>query len=427
MKLIKRITLAALFSFLSANVFAAQIAGTVTNGTTKKPSAGDEVVLLSLAGGMDEVARAKTDAQGHFVLNAPDQGQSLIRVDHQGVNYFKAAPQGTIAVDVTIYDASKSIDRLIGEGRVFRFQTLPDGKLEVNEMFILRNESDPPRTKMGERSFEFDLPAGAEVEDGMAEGPGGMPTNVPPVKAGKKDRYGFAFPIRPGRTRFQVTYKLPYAGTREFKITPDAPLAELGIMLPKSMQFKSGDKDFTPAQDEAGMTVFVAKSVSAGKQLEFLVSGEGTMPNEGQAGGASASQTQDAAPGGGLGAPNQAPDPLGTSRWYIITIFVVVLGGAGYWLFRMQRGMVHVSPGGAGTSLPRAGGKQRDVQPYASAPARSSGNGDGLLEALKDELFQLETDRVSGKLSQQDYERSKAGIETLMRRQLKKVEETRKK
>jgi hypothetical protein len=38
---------------------------------------------------------------------------------------------------------------------------------------------------------------------------------------------------------------------------------------------------------------------------------------------------------------------------------------------------------------------------------------------LKEELFQLETDRVRGKISQQEYESSKAGLETLLRRQLK--------
>ena len=43
-----------------------------------------------------------------------------------------------------------------------------------------------------------------------------------------------------------------------------------------------------------------------------------------------------------------------------------------------------------------------------------------MLDVLKDELFQLETDRVSGKISQEEYEKSKAGLDTLFRRQMKK-------
>ena len=336
---IKKFLLSTFLLVLSGNAFAAQITGTVTNGTSNKPAAGDEVVLLSLAGGMDEVAHTRTDAQGHFKLDAQEQGQKLVRVDHQGVNYFKPATAGTMTIDVTVYDAAKNVENLIGEGRVFRFQTSND-KLEVQEMFIVRNESSPPRTKT---AYEFDLPAGAKIADAMAEGPSGMPTNVSPTAvAGKQNRYSFPFPIRPGRARFQVTYTVPYAGTREFKVTPDLPLAEFGVMIPKSMQFASTVGNFQPAQDEAGMTVYVAKSLAPNKEVRFSVSGEGTMPAEGQSGAsAPAGGQQEARPGGGLGNPIEAPDPLSSSRWYLIAIFIVVLAGGGYWLYRMQRGGGH--------------------------------------------------------------------------------------
>jgi hypothetical protein len=408
-------------------VFAAQITGTVTNGTSNKPAVGDEVVLLSLSGGMDEVGHAKTDAQGHFSLNAPDQGQKLVRVDHQGVNYFKSAPQNTLIVDVTVYDTANKIENLVGEGHVFRFQTVPGGQLEVQEMFILRNESSPPRTR---QSYEFDLPAGAQIEEGMAEGPSGMPTNVPPTAvAGKKNHYSIPFPLRPGRTRFQVTYKVPYAGTREFKLTPDLPLAELGIMIPKSMQFNATAGNFAPAQDEAGMTVFVAKSVTANKEIKFSVAGEGAMPVETQ--GAAAAQAggqQSSAPGGGLGTPIEAPDPLSGSRWYLISIFIVVLAAGGYWLYRMQRQPSPASPG-PGTAPPqRNQQKSRDV-PHSSSLMRplNGSNGAGMLDAIKEELFQLESDRLQGKLTQEEYATAKAGLETLMRRQLKKTDASSKK
>src|ERR1051326_8432620 len=115
-----------------------------------------------------------------------------------------------------------------------------------------------------------------------------MPTSSMPVPADQKNRYGFVFPIRPGRTRLQVTYKVPYAGIREFKVAPDSPVAELGIMLPRSMQFKSDDPSFAPAQDVSGMAVFMAQNVPPGKELKFAVSGEGTIPDVSQNGGAAA-------------------------------------------------------------------------------------------------------------------------------------------
>jgi hypothetical protein len=55
----------------------------------------------------------------------------------------------------------------------------------------------------------------------------------------------------------------------------------------------------------------------------------------------------------------------------------------------------------------------------AQAQVAKAPQGD-MLDVLKDELFQLETDRVSGKISQEEYEKSKAGLDTLFRRQMKK-------
>jgi hypothetical protein len=109
------------FWCISASAFAAQISGTATNGTTGKPSSGDEVVLLSLAGGMDEVGHTRTDAQGRFAINVPDDGvQHLVRVAHQGVNYYRTVPPGTTTVEINIYDAAAEVANIIQESRVFR-------------------------------------------------------------------------------------------------------------------------------------------------------------------------------------------------------------------------------------------------------------------------------------------------------------------
>ena len=424
LRLGKQIAAAAFCLCFSAGLFAAQLTGTVTNGTTGKPSVGDDVTLLSLASGMEEVAHSKTDSQGRYSLELADQSvPHLVRVGRQGVYYFRAAPPGTTSADVTVYDAAKTVDNIIGEGRVFRFQTV-GGQLEVSEMYILRNESKPPRTKMSDRTFEVTLPEGAVVEDGMTAGPGGMPVSNSPLPTGKKNHYAFVFPIRPGRTQFQVTYKLPYNGSHDFSVSPDMPLAELGIMLPKSMKFTSGNENFAPAQDEAGMTVFVAKSLSPGQLMKFSVSGEGAAPREGQD-NAAAAGAEAARPGGGLGAPIQAPGPLDKSRWYIIGGFVVVLAAGAYFLIRKQ-GPASARPAPANAS-PRSASTQRAQQHSSAVSAHAPSSNGNMLDAIKEELFQLETERLQGNISQQDYQTSKAGLETLLRRQLKKAGDPRKK
>ena len=96
--------LVALFSLLSgALAHAATVSGTVTNKTTNKPSSGDAVVLVKLAATMEEEARTKSDAGGHFTLDLKDASAThLIRVTHQGVNYFRPAPPGTTSVEAEV-------------------------------------------------------------------------------------------------------------------------------------------------------------------------------------------------------------------------------------------------------------------------------------------------------------------------------------
>jgi hypothetical protein len=400
---------------ISTSVFAAQITGTATNGTTNKPAAGDEVVLLSLAAGMDETAHTKTDAQGRFTLNVSDEGvQHLVRVIHQGVNYYRTAPPGTASVEINVYDAAREVPNILQESRMLRIQT-KDGQLEVAEAYTLRNESQPPRTRNGDHTFEVTAPDGAQVLDGMVAGPGGMPTTSVPVATGKKNQYSFNYAIKPGRSQFQVVYKLPYSGSYEFAINPETPLAQLGVLLPKSMKFSATAGKFAPDADEAGMAVFFAKSLPAGQPVKFSVLGEGSAPREAQ-GTAPGGPT--GAPGGGLGAPIDAPDPLASSRGFIIGGFIVILAGGAFWLFRRSHA-AKAQYAGANTAAlvdTSSAGDQQAPTPQPSGPVPGSR---GILDALKEELFQLESDRLHESISQQEYEKQKAGLDALLRRQMK--------
>ncbi len=404
---------------LTAPVFAAQITGTVTNGTTNKPAPGTDVVLLSLAGGMEEAGHAKTDGQGRFTVDFNDVGvPHLVRVDYQGASYFRQVPPGTTTADVIIYDAAKRVDNMVSEGHIFQMQTT-GGQLEVKERFVLRNESKPPHTKTGDRTFEIVLPEGAQLKDGMFAGPGGMPITSVPVATKEKGRYAFDKPLRPGKSQFQITYTLPYGGSQDFVVKPDVATAEVGVMLPKTMQFKPSGSDFMPAEEESGMATFVAKSVAAGKKLQFSVSGEGAAPPEGQQGAQMPTQSgQQAGPGGGLGPPNNSADPLSGLRWYVMGGVVAILAGGAFFAMRRknlagQAGAAESGPASGPAAASRRGARQ-DGPRTSPPPAVAS-----MLDVIKEELFQLETDRLLGKISQQEYQASKTGLESLLRRQLK--------
>ena len=48
--------------------------------------------------------------------------------------------------------------------------------------------------------------------------------------------------------------------------------------------------------------------------------------------------------------------------------------------------------------------------------------GDSLLAAMKDELFALETDRLQGRLTENEYVEQKAALEVVLRRALQRGE-----
>src|SRR6202040_3208693 len=113
--------------FLVATFGSAEtLTGTVKNGTTNKPAAGDDVVLIKLAQGMEEAGRTKTDARGNFALKLDDAGgPHLIRAIHQGVTYHRMAPPGTTSVEVEVFDAAKKVEGINAVADLMYVQAQP--------------------------------------------------------------------------------------------------------------------------------------------------------------------------------------------------------------------------------------------------------------------------------------------------------------
>lgn len=411
--------LAAVAPALSGFSLADSITGTVTNKTNNKPAAGDEVVLIRLAQGMQESTRTRTDAKGNFTLDLPDSGMHLIRVTHDKANYFRPAPPGTQSVDIDVYDAAAKVSGVSTEADVMRIQTDESGKsLRVVENFFIKNDSNPPKTQFGDRPFEFYLPAGAVVEGSAALAPGGMPVQASPAPLSDPNHYTFIFPLRPGETRFQITYRLPYDGSLKLSPRPAMTTDTVAIMMPKSMTFKAENSAaYTPVTEETTAQTYVARSVSPSQPLSFTISGTGQLPRDtaaatagqsGQPGPAAASQSASAdnRPGGGLGNPIDPTgndDPWAKYKWWII-------GGLGL-----------AMAAGAGILL------KNSPQPIAAgavaAPSAPVPTGPGaLLSSLKEELFAVETDRLEGRLNETEYAEQKAALEVVLKRALSRRE-----
>ncbi len=402
---------AALAATLPSFASADSITGVVTNKTTNKPAAGDEVVLIRLAQGMQEAARTKTDGKGHFILDVPDNGMHLVRVTHDKASYFRPAPPGTQSVEVDVYNAAAKVTGVSSEADVMRLQTDPSGKsLDIIENFFVKNDSNPPLTQFSDRPFEFYLPAGAVVQGSAALAPGGMPVQATPTPLAEPNHYAFLFPIRPGETRFQISYHLPYDGALKFAPRVMMPTDTVAIMMPKSMTFKAGPSTgYSPVTEETTAQTYVARGVEPSQPLDFTVSGTGQMPRDqtataGGAQGDAAAQASSAAqadtrPGGGLGVPldpNGNGEPWAKYKWWILgSLGLVMAVGAG----------IMLKNGPAASAVARA-------------PAAAASGPDSLLAAMKEELFALETDKLQGRLSESEYLEQKAALEVVLRRAL---------
>ncbi len=450
-----------------ADAGAETISGVVTNKTTGKVSAGDDVVLIRLAQGMQESTRTKTDGRGRYKLEVPDAGVHLVRATHDKANYFKPAPPGTTTLDLEVYNAAAKVEGVVGEADVLRLQTDEGGKsLRVVENFFVKNDSDPPRTQFSDRPFEFYLPAGAVVEGSAALGPGGMPVQAAPVPLGEANHYAFIFPIRPGETRFQVTYHLPYSGGLTLAPKPVLATDTVAVVMPKSMTFKAqAGAPYAPVSDEVNAQTFVARGVSPSQPLGFTLGGTGQLPRDtvqggggaggggqdqgqgsgGEQPGATGSAATDTRPGGGLGTPidpEGTHDPWAKYKWWIIGgLGLVLAAGAGVMLTRgapgsagpfggsggsfgapggagpVRFGVGHGGGGGLGQGLVQGGGVAADGSAHFHGPGQGA-----LLAALKEELFAVETERLQGRLGETEYAEVKGALEVVLRRALGRVE-----
>jgi hypothetical protein len=414
------------------------LTGAVKNATTGKPAAGDEVVLLSLGNGMEEAGRTKADAKGNFSLKLDNaQAPHLVRVIHQEVTYHRMAPPGTTSVEVEVYDVGKKVEGIEVVADIMRIQ-VEQGQLEVMRAFAVQNNSKPPRTQMNERNLEFNVPQGAQIIESSAMTEGGNPLNTAPVPIDdKKTHYAFLFPLRPGTTQFQIAYQLPYTGSANIDPKSVYSLQHFVAILPKTMQFTPapGTK-YQPMNDpqQPDANVQVASGAGLGQPLAFKISGEGVLEarqenaaQPGEGGPAPA----DSRPGGGLGPPIDAPDPLQRYRWYILAAFAAALIVGGVFIASRQQAANRVART-KGSAL-RVDMEDEFVAAEipAARPAQSKEGGSAdtreqpsrtsmLLEGLKEELFELEVEHKQGRISQQEYEKAKAALDHTLERALRR-------
>src|SRR5579871_51737 len=195
----------------------AAVDGTVFNATTGKPQAGVTVNLVQPgAGGMQQLATIKSDAEGKFNIDKSfPPGPALIQADYQGATYTLILPPGgpTNGVRVNIYNATTDPAAAKVDQRMLVIEPSA-AALNVTETLLLKNETNTTFQDAAKGSAQVYLPGPSEGKARVTiNPPEGMPLQRPAEKTAQANVYKINYPVRPGETRIDVTYSLPPSDT----------------------------------------------------------------------------------------------------------------------------------------------------------------------------------------------------------------------
>jgi hypothetical protein len=395
------------------------ITGSVRNQTSGTPAAGEEVILLRLLDGMQEETRTRTDAQGSFTFNPQlPESRYLVRAMHQGVNYDREAVAGR-GITIDVYDAAPRVEAMSGKIEIIRIGSAGNS-LRVSDMYDIRNDSAPPVTQAGDHTFEFYLPPKATISSILAAGPnsGGVKISATAV-AKDPGHYTLNFPLRPGETRFSINYDLAYNGNVVLHPRLLYPVEQLDVMFPPSMAFKSADPAFHPIMTAKEVTVETLNKVAAGPAPAFEITGNGAPPPLSAAHPATEARPQSqldaelhslapakpsASAGKSADAGTGQPSSLNATSAQAKALLLPVVIGT---VLLLVLGVVIWS--------------RRKPAPSIVSRATPATHSSRLVEAVKEELFQLEQKKVRGAISREEYATAKQALDQAVERAVTKA------
>jgi hypothetical protein len=266
-----------LLLFLPLASVAQTIHGTVQNGTTGRLEPLREVILFTTLG---EQARATTNDNGEFQIDTGGHldfhSTAVLEVLHEGVRYFQSVRPGH-PTNVTVYEASSEANGVSGRLSILQFQT-KDKLLQVTELHALDNASNPPTSRVDPNNLVLSIPVGALVQSATVSEPDGGSLRLMPVVIPGTTQYRIDFPIKPGLTKYAISYLVPYSGDIVFHRQVQYPTKRVGVIVPGSMHFRSlGAKVFHAVVDQPGVREQVLDGLTANQPFAFELSGTGGL------------------------------------------------------------------------------------------------------------------------------------------------------
>jgi len=253
----------------------ATIDGTVVNRTSGRPAPGVQVRLIRMsAGGPEPVETVKSDPQGRFSFQrTPEAVHYVLEAQHQGVTYTAMLPPGATQRDVelTVYDVTRRAGTARLAQRIIFLEPDP-GRLNVNETWLFNNDTRLTWHEPGGALRFFAPPEVGEKVTVMVTAPGGMPLPRQARRRRAGDLLELDFPIKPGETRFDLSYTLPTPTLFATRVPyPEAPTR---LVVPAGVALKG--EGLTSLGEDPSLRAMIYE-VKGRKQFAVQIAGQGSL------------------------------------------------------------------------------------------------------------------------------------------------------
>jgi hypothetical protein len=333
---------------LFASCASAAVDGTVINRTLGKPQAGATVTLYKLGqAGPEQIESVKSGADGkfHITQDAPAPGPRLVQAAYEEVTYNRILPPGSASNDVTVevYESSKKPGDAKVEQHVVVFEPVR-GQLMVNEWYIFHNSGKTTYNDVDGGTVRFFLPPAANgAVQVNATAPQGMPVPQAAEKTSSKNIYKVAFAIKPGETRFDISYHVPFnaPGTFEGRILNNSPTR---LVVPNGVTIKGNGIQPVGQEPRTKAAIYDVK----GPDFKIEIAGAGSLqPTE---------EASDDSGGGGATYEQIPPKVYGNMKWILALAFAVLTLG----FILLYRAQVPVAASSAAQPASKPSAKEKN-------------------------------------------------------------------
>lgn len=259
------------------------VQGAAQNLTIGKPASNLAVKLIRAGETKEPIGQATTDAKGGFRFEAVDvpapparRGGLLVQAEHGGVRYTEPVT-GSEPITLNIYEPGAPAASIHLTERAVILQP-GGGKLLVNELYSLRNDSKPPATYApADASFRFFIPEGGRGNMQVAaQGAGGMPLPVQSkADASAEGVMSVGVPLKPGENRIAISYSLDYPGSLLFQSRTVGKVERTRLAVAPGVTVEGKDVRLIGTEPQMKFGIY---EVAGGEPWSVKLAGESSMP-----------------------------------------------------------------------------------------------------------------------------------------------------